>query len=394
MKRTTFLACAFAAFFGLMSCDPAEKDGYEGTNYIYLSSNGSTTIFESATEPIVVDVMLTTAPKEAITLDFMVNDDNDVVRLEGNPVTVNAGEKTASFSIFSNNASKLTEAKVYKVTIADASALPEGVAMKGDFTFTVNPSTELVLTEEQKAIIGAYKENTGIDLMNWLGFVPVSAVYTASDPDSEIPHEPVTLTGKTFITLSEASTADKPVLKMTSNPMGVQDALYEKFRAITVKNPYWTDPDAYQSYSQLVEAIGWTAESEEIFTMSLDGIVLDGNSVEFIKDMSYHDEEYDEEVTLKKVPFEFSFTAYDRELKELEKGTIGTAVDEYWSEDATANPAYHINCEDVSEDSYELGNFVDASAVIANDKLEFTFCIYNYNDYDYSKVVATYTPNK
>ena len=92
-------------------------------------------------------------------------------------------------------------------------------------------------------------------------------------------------------------------------------------------------------------------------------------------------------------------------LVALENGQIGTAVDEYWDESATANPAYHLNCDNIKTDEYEPGynestdeyysiNWVESTASISAEKLEFTFCLYNYNDYDYSKVVATYTPNE
>ena len=182
---------------------------------------------------------------------------------------------------------------------------------------------------------------------------------------------------------------------MENNPMGLQDVLYEKLKDLTVENPYWTDPEAYQSYSQLMTAINWNSSSQETFSMTLDDINLDeAGTVDFIADKSYYDEYYEEDVELFIVPFEFEFSAYDRELVALENEQIGTVVDEFWADDATANPAYHLNCENTAEDYYEYGNWVKASASISAEKLEFTFCLYNYNDYDYSKVTATYTPNE
>ena len=67
---------------------------------------------------------------------------------------------------------------------------------------------------------------------------------------------------------------------------------------------------------------------------------------------------------------------------------------EEWASDATANPYYHLNCDDITEDLYEGGNWVEASAEISNESLVFTFCTYAcYLDGDYTRVVATYTPN-
>ena len=141
--------------------------------------------------------------------------------------------------------------------------------------------------------------------------------------------------------------------------------------------------------------IGWTSESVETFSITLDGIfVNDDQSVDFVKDLSYYDEDYEEDVTLHKVNFEYMFSAFEREKEALAAGKIGTEVDEDWAYDATVDPSMWLNTDDISEDGYEYGNYVEASATISDEKMVFTFPIYNYNDYDYSKVVATYTPNK
>ena len=404
MKRILMISCIAAAMFaGLSSCEEPET-GYEGINYIYLESDASY-LYDMEGETLDVTVRLTTALEQDLTLTFKTDDTENLITLEGNPVTITAGATTATFTIVPGALS--VESKSYKVSLdQEATVLPENVQWAEDFTFTVNSSVTAPLTDEQQAIIDAYKESTGIDLSKYIGLVKVSTVYTASNPDSEIPNEPVTLTGITAITLSEKSTSDQPVLKMTANPMGLQDVLYEKLKDLTVENPLWTDPNAYQSFSQLMTAINWNSNSQETFSMSLDDIRLgEGGTVSFVADNSYYDEDYEEDIEMFIVPFEFEFSAYDRELVALENGQIGTAVDEYWDESATANPAYHLNCDNIKTDEYEPGynestdeyysiNWVESTASISAEKLEFTFCLYNYNDYDYSKVVATYTPNE
>ena len=404
MKRILMISCIAAAMFaGLSSCEEPET-GYEGINYIYLESDARY-LYDMEGETLDVTVRLTTALEQDLTLTFKTDDTENLITLEGNPVTITAGATTATFTIVPGALS--VESKSYKVSLdQEATVLPENVQWAEDFTFTVNSSVTAPLTDEQQAIIDAYKESTGIDLSKYIGLVKVSTVYTASNPDSEIPNEPVTLTGITAITLSEKSTSDQPVLKMTANPMGLQDVLYEKLKDLTVENPLWTDPNAYQSFSQLMTAINWNSNSQETFSMSLDDIRLgEGGTVSFVADNSYYDEDYEEDIEMFIVPFEFEFSAYDRELVALENGQIGTAVDEYWDESATANPAYHLNCDNIKTDEYEPGynestdeyysiNWVESTASISAEKLEFTFCLYNYNDYDYSKVVATYTPNE
>ncbi len=393
MKKVVFICCAVAAMFMAASCDEKPQEGYQGTNYIYLSSE-SNSMYDTADSELAVAVELTASLEEDLTLTFKTNDTENIISLSGNPAIVKAGTKTAVFTI--KTAPINQSSQNFKVTLdTEKTVLPEKVVWREDFSFTVNSSKVAELTDAQKAVVEAYHKASGIYLPNYLGVVNVETVYTASSPDSDIPLEPVTITGKSTIELSEASTAEKPVLKMTVNPMGLHDVLYEKFLNITVKNTaMWFDEYSSPNYATLCEEIGWTATSEETFGMTLDNIKLAGTDVEFVADLSYFDEEYEEDVTMFKVPFEFSYTAYDRELKAIEEGKVGTAVDEYWSEDATANPAFHLNCDDISEDWYESGNYVEASASISAEKLEFTFCIYNYQDYDYSKVVATYTPNK
>lgn len=383
-----------AAGFASVSCEKTD-DGYTGTNYIYLTS-GTNSMYDTENDAIDVTVQLTASLKEDLTLALAVADDEDgIITLEGNPVTIAAGAKTGTVKVRTKELSAGLSSN-FRITLdRDATVLPEKVAWKEDFTFTVHTSAVPEFTEEQKAIIEAYREKTGIDLTKYLGIVDVTTVYTASNPDSEIPDEPVTITGKTTIMLSEQATADQPVLKMTVNPMGLTDELYRKLKSLTVNNADWYDENNVPCYQTLMTEIGWTSESVETFSITLDGIfVNDDQSVDFVKDLSYYDEEYEEDVTLHKVNFEYMFSAFEREKEALAAGKIGTEVDEDWAYDATVDPSMWLNTDDISEDGYEYGNYVEASATISDENMVFTFPIYNYNDYDYSKVVATYTPNK
>lgn len=394
MKKIFALCCIVAAGFASVSCEKTD-DGYTGTNYIYLTS-GTNSMYDTENDAIDVTVQLTASLKEDLTLTLAVADDEDgIITLEGNPVTIVAGAKTGTVKVRTKELSAGLSSN-FRITLdRDATVLPEKVAWKEDFTFTVHTSAVPEFTEEQKAIIEAYREKTGIDLTKYLGIVDVTTVYTASNPDSEIPDEPVTITGKTTIVLSEQATADQPVLKMTVNPMGLTDELYRKLKSLTVNNADWYNENNVPCYQTLMTEIGWTSESVETFSMTLDGIfVNDDQSVDFVKDLSYYDEEYEEDVTLHKVDFEYMFSAFEREKEALAAGKIGTEVDEDWAYDATVDPSMWLNTDDISEDGYEYGNYVETSATISDEKMVFTFPIYNYNDYDYSKVVATYTPNK
>lgn len=393
MKRFAFLGCIAAALLSFVGCEETGNQGYEGTNYIYLTSEGGkTTILESDTTALAVEVMLSTALSSDLSLTFAVTGTEGVVELKNNPVTIKAGEKTASFEIVSLNAGLLTEAANFKVGLDAATVLPAGVELKSEFAFVVNPASATSdLTAEQQAIIDAYKAATGVDLSKYLGEVNVSVEYVGFDNDNEVPLDPETITGKTVISLSDQATSELPVLKMLVNPMGIQDKMEATLRAMTVENADWCDEEYYPDNTALMNAIGWNAESSEVFSMSLDGISFNADkTVEFV---GAGVDQYGDEIVI--VPFEYSFTAYDRELVAIEDGTF-VKVEEY-AFDCTANPAYHMNNTTIEYDYCEYGedgNYVEATAEVSNESLVFTFCVYMCNnDYDYTKIVATYTPN-
>lgn len=383
MKKILFFSCIAAALLSFAGCEEKGND-FEGTNYIYLEAkDGKSTLFETESEPLTIDVMLTKALEEDLEITFDLTGTEGVVELSGNPVTIPAGEKTASFAVVSLNANALEASENYTITIS--SLLPEGVQLKEAFKFVVSPMSVEALTDDQKAILEAYKTASGIDLSKFIGALNVTTVITGTDPDTYEPLDPKTVTGKTVITLSESATAEAPVLKMLVNPMGVQDHMYNILRSVTVDNDdYWYGEYALPCYVELMDAIAWSKTSEEVFSMSLDGITF--NADKTIDFLGAGLNQYEEEITI--VPFDYSFSAYDRELAAtIEK-------DDEWSSDATANPCYHLNFDDITEDLWEGGNWIEPSAEIVDGNLVFTFCMYACAfDGDYTRVVATYSPN-
>ncbi len=397
MKNLLMFGCILAAMAGFTSCkdDNNGNGGYEGVNYIYLTAqDGKTSLFETDEEPLVVEVMLTAALQEDLALTFAITGTEGVVSIVGNPVTIKAGEKTGSFNIVSNNANVLEETANFTVALATDVTLPENVELKTGLAFVVTPVIveDQNPTDETTAILNAYKEATGIDLSKYIGLVNVSTVITGTDPDSGEPLEPRTVNGKTLIELSESATAEAPVLKMTTNAMGIEDYMYQILRSVTVDNDdYWYGEYTMPCYATLMTALNWNKNSEEVFSMSLDGITFGAEgAIEFLGQGL---DQYEEEITI--VPFDYSFTAYDRELAAIESGDLNPSEDPDWMYDATANPYYHLNCDDITEDWYEMeGNWIEASASVSETALTFTFCIYACSlDYDYTRIVATYTPN-
>lgn len=390
MKKLLMFGCMLAAMAGFTACDDKGGEGYQGVNYIYLSAqDGKTTLYEIDETPIVVEVMLTTALEEDLVLDFALTGTEGVVSLEGCPVTIEAGSKTASFNIVSNNANVLETAANYTVDLASDIVLPENVELNEALAFVVSPMTAEALTDAQKAILEAYRTSTGIDLSKYIGVVNVSTVITALDVET---WEPVAIpvTGKTLITLSE-SAAETPVLKMITNPMGIEDYMYQVLRSKTVDNDeFWYGEYALDCYNTLMNAIDWNKTSEEVFSMSLDGIAFGAEGE--IEYLGEGENEYGDPIVI--VPFDYHYTAYERELAAIEAGDINPSEDAEWYPDATANPYFHLNCDDISEDLYGEGKYwVETTASVSETALTFTFCVYNYYDDDYTRIVATYTPN-
>jgi len=82
MKRILMFGCMIAAMAGLTACDDENtgKGGYEGVNYIYLSTQeGKTTLYETDSDPLVVEVMLTAALEEDLSLNFALTGTEGVV---------------------------------------------------------------------------------------------------------------------------------------------------------------------------------------------------------------------------------------------------------------------------------------------------------------------------
>ena len=390
MKRIlTMGAAALIIAAGTTSCEDSVNNGYEGTNYIYLSSD-NTSMYGVPGESITVNVMLTTALENDAEITFAVENGDGIVELSGNPVTITAGSTTASFEIACVDDIVLEQNVTCNVVLDESAANPEGINVRDTFSFTVMVADSGMLTDEQQAIIDGFRESTGIDLSKYIGLIDVSMVYTGTDPSSGEPLDPETIKGQTLITLSETSQTGKPVLKMLSNPMGIQDKMYEALRTVTVDNTeYWYAEYALPCYNILMTAINWTSTSDEVFTMSLDNIAVnEDGTVDFLGEGM---NQYEEPITI--VPFEYSFTAYDRELAAIQDGSLDPENTPDWADDCTANPAYHLNCDDISEDDYEMGNWTQASASVSNESMTFSFCVYRCSfDWDYTRITATYTP--
>lgn len=404
MKKITFmLMCMLAMLTGFSACSSDNNDGdKQMTNYVSISAEGNNIINEDDDNEVKFNILIgnTLTADATINLSLEGNDDN-VATLTPSTIALKAGAKTASFTVKSNKKSLLKSDRVLtvKATFSDSNMKADGKAI----TLTIKPDSDIpVLTAEQQKLIEGYKQNLNIDLTKILGKVNVETLVTFNDDDKidiNDNKETRSFSGVTIITLSEKATADKPVLKMVSNAMGMAAFNYEMLRKKTVEDTeYYTQTPYGQA---VMENIKYDF-NKETFTMTLDGIEVNADMT-----LSFTDKKttiYEEEITT--VPFDYTFSAWTR-LKEMADAGKSFIVDDGDSKTetpvqniidggGTLNPyAFFDNIDVVADaEKTEYKNiFVVPTGKIdfANGKMTFAFPWYLENAYGCQKVEATYT---
>ena len=406
MKKFKFmLMCMLAMLTGLSACSSSDdNDGdKQMTNYVSISAAGNNIINEDDDEEVKFNILIgnTLTADATINLSLEGNDDN-VATLTPSTIALKAGTKTASFTVKSNKKSLLKSDRVLtvKATFSDANMKTDGKAV----TLTIKPDSDIpVLTAEQQKLIEGYKQNLNIDLTKILGKVKVDTKVTFNDDDKiDINDNKDTrsFSGVTIITLSEKATADKPVLKMVSNAMGMAAFNYEMLRKKTVEDTEnWTQ----MPYGKAVmENINYDY-NKETFTMTLDGIEVNPADMT-LKFTGSKVNVYEEEITT--IPFDYTFSAWDR-LKAMADANKSFVVDE-------GDTKTEVSVQDIIDGGGSLNPYIffDNTDFIADGeeteykniyvvptgkidftsgKMTFAFPWYLENTYGCQRVEATYT---
>lgn len=405
MKKITFmLMCMLAMLTGFSACSSSDdNDGdKQMTNYVSISAEGNNIINEDDDDEVKFNILIgnTLTADATISLSLEGNDDN-VATLSPSTISLKAGAKTASFTVKSNKKSLLKSDRVLtvKATFSDANMKTDGKAV----TLTIKPDSDIpVLTAEQQKLIEGYKQNLNIDLTKILGKVKVDTKVTFNDDDKiDINDNKDTrsFSGVTIITLSEKATADKPVLKMVSNAMGMAAFNYEMLRKRTVEDTEnWTQ----MPYGKAVmENINYDY-NKETFTMTLDGIEV--NPDMSLKFTGSKVNVYDVEITT--VPFDYTFSAWDR-LKTMADANKSFVVDD-------GDTKTEVSVQDIIDGGGSLNpySFFDNTDIVTDGentdyntiyvaptgkidfttgKMTFAFPWYLENTYGCQRVDATYT---
>lgn len=392
-----------AMLTGFSACSSSDNDGDKPmTNYVSISAEGNNIINEDDDEEVKFNILIgnTLTADATISLSLEGNDDN-VATLSPSTISLKAGAKTASFTVKSNKKSLLKSDRVLtvKATFSDANMKTDGKAV----TLTIKPDSDIpVLTAEQQKLIEGYKQNLNIDLTKILGKVKVDTKVTFNDDDKiDINNNKDTrpFSGVTIITLSEKATADKPVLKMVSNAMGMAAFNYEMLRKRTVEDTEnWTQ----MPYGKAVmENINYDY-NKETFTMTLNGIEV--NPDMSLKFTGSKVNVYDVEITT--VPFDYTFSAWDR-LKTMADANKSFVVDDGETKTnvpvqdiieggGSLNPYSFFDNTDVITDAEETEYktiYVAPTGKIdfTSGKMTFAFPWYLENTYGCQRVEVTYT---
>lgn len=404
MKKITFMLMYMLALLtGFSACSSSDNDGDKPmTNYVSISAEGNNIINEDDDDEVKFNILIgnTLTADATINLSLEGNDDN-VATLSPSTIALKAGAKTASFTVKSNKKSLLKSDRVLtvKATFSDANMKTDGKAV----TLTIKPDSDIpVLTAEQQKLIEGYKQNLNIDLTKILGKVKVVTKVTFNDDDKiDINDNKDTrsFSGVTIITLSEKATADKPVLKMVSNAMGMAAFNYEMLRKKTVEDTeFWTQMPFGRA---VMENINYDY-NKETFTMTLDGIEVNPNMS--LKFTGSKVNVLEEEITT--VPFDYTFSAWNR-LKAMADANESFVVDDGETKTnvsvqkiieggGSLNPYSFFDNTDVVADGEETeykNIYVAPTGKIdfTSGKMTFAFPWYLENTYGCQRVEATYT---
>lgn len=397
MKNLKIALFLMLTFFAFASCSESTDNAPRMTNYVTLAINGESSIHEDATDGIDVTVSLAYTVKKDVTVTLSLQgNEKDVVKLSSDIVTFKAGEKNATVKLTSNNRNILSTQQVVKIT-ATAFSETNMAAINDGVSITIRPSASVpTLSAKQLELIKGYQQKLGIDLSKILGIVDVTTTITFGNEDKETENNGIDtriLQGKSIITLSENATADKPVLKMLSNPMGMTTFIYEKMRRCTVEDQEFfmqqPIPSAY------IAALNYDL-AKETFDVVLDNITLNTDGT--LNFTAVGKDNNDDNITM--VPFVYTYSLWDRLVQMGKDGktiqvlegetTVEHSVQELLDTYPYLKPSYYLGNSDITKDTYESepSNFIKPASKydFKTGKLTFDFAW----DYGASEVLSDY----
>ncbi len=376
-KHIQFFTIFFLSLITLIACATEDNASGEflGENKIVLIPQTSVYLKDNSTDEITIDLHLIKALNTPLKLKFELQgnivDNTKIIDIESPVIELLAGQKKAQIKIKSTSRKLITETTSISLLLVENNS---SLNLEKNIEIILQPLTPTdELTPEQIDLLEHYKSKD-LDLFPLIGDVEMTGtIHFPGDGNLESIYDKKTIqiSGITTFTLSEKATAEKPILKMVSNAMGLESYLYQLFRDLTIDDlVFWNNqsPDAPPANKNIMELIGLTRESKETFEVMLNDIEIDLNT----KEISYigkGEDFYGDEINI--VPLTYKYSAFERLQKLIdEKNPIAI---ENIENGGNINPAAIINNTDIKSDEYENDTWTESTAHFSKDKISFNF---------------------
>lgn len=401
MKKFMFALMGVMSLM-LVACGSDDNDGGSSIKNFWTLTKESKTLYDNDTEGVQLTVTLAYTAEDDITLVPTLSGDGEYLsafELSTSTVVIKKGQKTANFSVRAKENKVISKNGALSVGFQTLSSLNAGEAV----SVSVAPKYEVELTEAQMQLIRKWQEAYGIDVRRFIGSLGVESTVTFNTDDKDYYNngeETSVFSDLCPVTISEKATEKDIVLRMEGNALGLRDFLYRMLQAQTSK-----DEDFWMSNTHnvdLLKAISFDSATEE-FSVSLD-VTVDPKtkSIAFVSSIEnpYGD-------IIANVPFEFSYTAWNRQKKMADEGgkfimdngeesaeeiTMAEAIEQ----GITLNPAYYLVNSGIDADQWEAepSLYVKPTASYDDTLMTFTFPWDFMNASGYEKVVVKISLNE
>lgn len=401
MKKFMFALMGVMSLM-LVACGSDDNDGGSSIKNFWTLTKESKTLYDNDTEGVQLTVTLAYTAEDDITLVPTLSGDGEYLsafELSTSTVVIKKGQKTANFSVRAKENKVISKNGALSVGFQALSSLNAGEAV----SVSVAPKYEVELTEAQMQLIRKWQEAYGIDVRRFIGSLGVESTVTFNTDDKDYYNngeETSVFSDLCPVTISEKATEKDIVLRMEGNALGLRDFLYRMLQAQTSK-----DEDFWMSNTHnvdLLKAISFDSATEE-FSVSLD-VTVDPQtkSIAFVSSIEnpYGD-------IIANVPFEFSYTAWNRQKKMADEGgkfimdngeesaeeiTMAEAIEQ----GITLNPAYYLVNSGIDADQWEAepSLYVKPTASYDDTLMTFTFPWDFMNASGYEKVVVKISLNE
>ncbi len=392
MKNVKNALLSALVLFNLLIVGCSKDDEvYEGSNKVLITAKGNSTLTIGETQEVTVNVVFTNKSDKNLPLNVVFTNKtntsaNNALEVVGTP-TLKAQQNIATFNVKLKSDFKTFKDNIIETTVTFTDTQYKVVA---PLKIIVKPAIALKdLTPAQITLLEGYKAK-GMDVSSFIGKINVTTNVISHAGGYLTPYEnewKKEYKGVTVITLSEKATADKPVLKMVSNAMGCNELFHKVMRDETIENnQYWLAEGAGPNYAKSMKLLNWNKNSNETFGTALDNIRIEAvkNNVSKINYVGKNP--YDKDLTV--VPFDFSYTAWDR-LQKLYKEKNAEAI-ELYGVDGTSNPNYYLNNTTI-EDDWDYSRAVTGEIDFKKNTMKFSFVFQHTNGGDYIWIDAVYT---